>query len=85
MPKAIGIQNSLDIFWTSQSWLGQSLPDFRFVNFHFNACTPTRITKQVRNVSDEGINLYLKVNFVNVFAFTKLVSVQSLRKLMNTR
>ena len=36
MPNDKRIENSLDIFSTSQSQLGQSLPDFMFVYFHFN-------------------------------------------------
>ena len=36
VPNGIQIENSLDIFQTSQSQLGQSLPDFMFVYLHFN-------------------------------------------------
>ena len=36
VPNSIRIENSLDIFQTSQRLLGQSLPDFLFVYLHFN-------------------------------------------------
>ena len=36
MPNGIKIENSLDIFQTSQSQLGQILPDVVFAYLHFN-------------------------------------------------
>ena len=36
VPNSIRIENSLDIFQTSQRLLGQSLPDLLFVYLHFN-------------------------------------------------
>ena len=36
MPNGIRTENSLDIFWTSQSRLGQSLPGVVFAYLHFN-------------------------------------------------
>ena len=43
VPSDIGTEHSRHVFQTHQSQLGQSLPDFMFVYFHFNV-PPTEIT-----------------------------------------
>ena len=84
MPNGLRIEHLCHKIPKAQSWLVLNLPVFMFVYIHFNVPL-TRITDLARNVSDEKIYLYGTFTFVcrYVFAFIKMVCVQSVIQLMN--
>ena len=51
LPSDIRTEHSLHVFQTHQSWLGQSLPGFVFVYFHFNVTYLLNWRSRIRQIA----------------------------------